>query len=162
MEHTKTAEQEHRMQVMLRSHVERCLHDIWGTYDLVLDVDEDYPYRTGTAMCWVSLLDGPPLGVRVFAHAAYGLKPSAKLIREVNDLNARNRWARIAFQHGVYRVSTELHWAAVDRLALEQATRVVGEFANVIGPLLAAVFGGHPNFPPEVEQQDQNSDEEAA
>ena len=75
MEHTKAAEEQRVTQVLLRSHVERCLQDIWDTPDLVIDDDGDYPYRRGTAMCWVSPFDGPVPGVRVFAHAAYGLKP---------------------------------------------------------------------------------------
>ena len=96
MEHTKAAEEQRVTQVLLRSHVERCLQDIWDVPDLVIDDDGDYPYRRGTAMCWVSPFDGPVPGVRVFAHAAYGLKPSAKLLREVNDLNVRSTWARVA------------------------------------------------------------------
>ena len=125
MEHTKAAEEQRVTQVLLRSHVERCLQDIWDVADLVIDDDGDYPYRRGTAMCWVSPFDGPVPGVRVFAHAAYGLKPSAKLLREVNDLNVRSTVGAGGAQNGVVRVSAELHWAAVDRLALEQAARAV-------------------------------------
>jgi len=162
MEHNKTAEQEQRTQVLLRSHLERCLQDIWDTRELMTDTDQDYPYRHGTAMCWVSLLDGPAPGVRVFAHAAYALRTSAKLLREVNELNVRSRWAKVAYHDGIVRVSAELHWGAVDRLAMEQAIRVVGEVADDIGSLLATVYGGSTPFPPELEEQDQNADEEAA
>ena len=162
MEHTKAGEEQRVTQVLLRSHVERCLQDIWDVPDLVIDDDGDYPYRRGTAMCWVSPFDGPVPGVRVFAHAAYGLKPSAKLLREVNDLNVRSTWTRVAFQNGVVRVSAELHWAAVDRLALEQAARGVGEVADDIGALLATVYGGHTPFPVEVTGQDEAQEGRAA
>jgi hypothetical protein len=162
MEHTKAAEEQRVTQVLLRSHVERCLQDIWDVPDLVIDDDGDYPYRRGTAMCWVSPFDGPVPGVRVFAHAAYGLKPSAKLLREVNDLNVRSVWARVALLNGVVRVSAELHWAAVDRLALEQAARGVGEVADDIGALLATVYGGHTPFPVEVTGQDEAQEGRAA
>lgn len=162
MEHTKADEEVRHHQVLLRSHVERCLQDIWTTTELTTDGDQDYPYRTGTAMCWVSLVGGPVLGVRVFAHAAYGLRTSSKLIREVNEINARSAWAKVAFHDGIVMVCTELHWAAVDRLALAQAIGAVGEVADQIGPLLAGVYGGQTPHPVAVVGQDQNATEEAA
>ena len=110
MENMKAGEYEQRNQVMLRSHVERCLQDIWDTRELITDLDDDYPFRYGTAACWVSLLEGSNWGVRVFAHAAHGLKTSAKLLREVNALNVQSRWARLALHEGTVRVSVELHW----------------------------------------------------
>jgi len=162
MEHIKTAEHDQRLQVMLRSHVERCLQEIWDQRELATDPDQDYPYRYGTAMCWVSLVDGPVPGVRVFAHAARELRSSAKLLREVNELNMRSRWAKVAYHGGIVQVVAELHWAGVDRLALEQVIGSVGEVAADIGSLFATVYGGATPFPPELEQQDQNADEKAA
>ena len=162
MEHTKTAEHDQRLQVMLRSHVERCLQEIWDRCELAIDPDQDYPYRYGTAMCWVSLVEGLVPGVRVFAHAARGLRSTAKLLTEINEVNMRSRWATVAYHDGLVLVSAELHWAGVDRLALEQVTRSVGEVADDIGSLLATVYGGATPFPPELEDQDQNADEEAA
>ena len=162
MENMKAGEHEQRNQVMLRSHVERCLQDIWDTRELITDIDDDYPFRYGTAACWVSLLDGPNSGVRVFAHAAHGLKTSAKLLREVNELNVQSRWARLALHEGTVRVSVELHWSAVDRLALEHSLRAVGQVSDDVGALLATVYGGSTPFPPEIDEQCQNSDEDAA
>ena len=100
--------------------------------------------------------------MRAFAHAAYELKPSAKLLREVNDLNVRSVWARVAFQNGVVRVSAELHWAAADRLALAQAAQAVGQVADDIGALLATVYGGHTPFPAEEQGQDEPQEGRAA
>lgn len=162
MDYDKDFEQEQRTVVLLRSHLERCLQDVWGTQELMTDGDLDYPFRHGTAMCWVSILDGPVPGVRVFAHAAQELGTGAKLLREVNELNARSCWAKVAFHDGTVMVATDLHWAAVDRLALEQAIDAVGQIANDIGSLLAGVYGGATPFPPELEGQDQNADGQAA
>lgn len=162
MEHTRETEERAVALVMLRSQVERCLQDIWGTRELVSDVDEDYPYRQGTAMGWVSVVAGPPPSVRVFAHAAYGLRRSAKLLAEVNDLNARSRWAKIAFADGIVQVSIELPPAAVDRLTLAGAITAVGEVADDIGGLLAAVFGGRTPLPALTVEHDQSTTEEAA
>lgn len=162
MEHTEAAEVQRHQEVLLRSHVERCLQDIWDVHDLVIDRDGDYPYRHGTAACWVSPFAGAVPGVRVFAHAAYELKPSAKLLREVSDLDVRSVWARVAFQNGVVRVSAELHWAAVDRLALAQAAHAVGQVAVDSGTLLATVYGGHIPFPAQEQGQDEPREGRAA
>ena len=162
MEHTKAVEEARRTRTLLRSHLERCLQDIWSTPELVTDADGDYPYRKGTAMCWVSLTSGPVPGVQVFAHAAYGLGASAKLLKEVNEINARTRWAKVAFRDGIVMVSVALHAAAVDRLALAHAIESVGEVADDIGSLLAGVYGGRTPHAPELEPHDQNATEEAA
>lgn len=155
MEPTKTADADQRHQlVLLRSHVERCLQDVWEVNELGVDSDGDYPFRQGTAMCWVSPFGGPVPGVRVFAHAAHGVKPSGRLLREVNELNGRSTWARVVVANGVVRVTSELHWAGVDRLALEQAIRAVGTVADDIGALMAAVYGGDTPFPVEQPQDE--------
>jgi hypothetical protein len=55
----------------LRSHVERCLEDHWGVHPLIVDVDGDYPFRWGTACCYVSILDDDPalIGSGLLRHA---------------------------------------------------------------------------------------------
>jgi hypothetical protein len=162
MEHTKESEERGRILVMLRSHVERCLQDIWESPELITDPDADYPYRYGTAACWVSILDGPELGVRVFAHAAVGVRPSAKLVREVNELNDNAVWVKVVLAGQLVGVSAVLHWSTVDRIALELAVRQVGGVADDIGVLLAGVYGGHTPFPADEVGQDQPMGGEAA
>ncbi len=159
MDHNPDAERDRRTLVMLRSHTERCLQDIWGTSRLRTDADEDYPYRHGTAMCWVSVQQGPEPGLRVFAHAALGLKRSARLLTELNELNTSSRWARVGLVDGIALVSAELHWSAVDRLALAHAVRAVGQVADDVGTLLATVYGGDTPFPADEPQQDRAEDE---
>lgn len=78
-EELTAAEMQERLVVLLRSHVERCLQQIWDTPDLVTDTDGDYPYRWGTAACWVSVQPDPP-AVRVFGYAARGVRPTAALL----------------------------------------------------------------------------------
>jgi len=162
VENMKAGEHEQRSRVMLRSHLERCLQDIWDTRELITDDDDDYPFRYGTAACWVSLFGGPNPGVRVFAHAANGLKTSAKLLREINELNVQSRWARVGYHDGTVRVSAELHWSAVDRLALEHALLAVGRVSDDVGALLATVYGGSTPFPPELGEHCGSADEDAA
>jgi Putative bacterial sensory transduction regulator len=158
----KPPEQERQMATMLRSHVERCLQDVWEQHELIIDGDGDYPYRWGTAACWVAVQSGPSMAVRVFAHAAHGLKRTAKLLTEINEVNARSRWARVFWDHGRVIVAAELPWTAIDRPALDQFMRSVGTVADDIGAMLAAVYGGQTPLPPELDPQTQSNGEDAA
>lgn len=161
MEHIEAAEHDLRTRVMMRSHLERCLQDIWGTHDLVVDADQDYPFPYGIAACWVSPLVGPVPGVEVYAHAAVGLRPSAKLLREVSELNVRSRWTKVMYADGIVRVSAVLHWTAIDRLSLAHTLVQVGEVANDVGSLLAVVYGGSTPYPAEAPARESRNDEAA-
>ena len=125
------------------------------------DGDGDYPYRCGTAACWVSIQPGPDPGVRVFAHAAHSLRRSARLLEEVNELNSRSRWARIFWADGVVvtspRSCTGPRWTGRPWTGRWDC---VGSVADDIGAMLATVFGGATPFP--VESDEASEDEEAA
>ena len=154
------AEQKSQMDEMFRSHVERCLQDVWECGELVADDDGDYPYRDGTAACWVSVHTGPKPGVRVFAYAAVGLKRTARLLTEVNELNSRSRWARIFWDSGTVHVAAEIPWTAVDRPTLLHYTETVGSVADDIGDMLAVVHGGSTPFPAEDQPETETAGDE--
>ncbi len=132
----------------LRSHVERCLQDIWEQHDLVIDADGDYPYRWGTAACWVHIESGQPAMVRVFAQAATNVKRSTRLLAEINEVNTGTRCAEVVWADNAVLVSYALHALAVDREPLGHACASVGVVADDIGGMVAAVFGGSTPFPP--------------
>ena len=138
---------------LLRGHVERTLQEHWERHTLVVDDDGDYPWRAGRAMCWVRIERDPP-AVSVFAHAARGLKPSAKLLAEVNELNANARWVKVYLSGGLVIVGRVLDVDACDPAAIRHACDAVASVAAEIGPPLAAVFGGELPLPPEVEHAD--------
>ena len=162
MEHTPEFEKQQRDLVMLRSHVERCLQDIWNTRDVAVDEDGDYPFSFGTAACWVRVLTGPVPGVRVFATAVVDVKSSARLLAEVNDLNSRSAWVKVGLVAGAIQVWTDLHWGGVDRLPLDQAMHAVGSAADDNGALLASMFGGRTPYGPHRTELDNDPTEEAA
>jgi hypothetical protein len=167
-QHQETAG-ERQMPHLLMSHVERCLQDIWEQHELHTDADGDWPYRWGTAACWVRLvIDEAQSCVRVFAHAAFGVKANAAVLRELNDLNARARWVRFVHYGDTVGVEGELHWTLVDRASLERVMRQVASAADDVGTLFATVHGGQTPFPPRdvAEAEDElaigDDDEEAA
>ncbi len=142
----------------LRSHVERCLQDLWDRRDIGADGDGDYPFRWGSAACFVRVEPGDPPLVRVWAQAAVGVKRSAKLLAELNDVNQRTRTAHAFYADHLVVVEQPVHAGAVDRVTLQQACESVGTVADDIGTMIAAVHGGHTPFP----HEDATLDEQAS
>lgn len=157
MEHSDNADEHAQLDVMLRSHVERCLQDVWEQPHLVTDDDNDYPYRWGTAACWVHVGTGSSPVVRVFAHAVHGVKKSARLLTELNDLNTRARLIRVLWDHHNVVVSADLSWTAIDRPTLHRTLVAVGSAADDIGTLVAAVHGGNTPFAANVESSSEDA-----
>jgi uncharacterized membrane protein YoaK (UPF0700 family) len=89
----------------IRSHVELLLQREWQVCRVLADDDGDFPFRHGTAACYVSVLDSDPPMVRVFAYAAYGLKPTLKVLREINEIQGRCLSARVELRRDVAVVS---------------------------------------------------------
>lgn len=139
----------------IRSHVERLLQEHWDSRELYEDRDGDYPFRAGTAMCWVSVLDSEPVMVRVFAHAAFGVKPSLKFYRELNELQRCSLSAHVAFGDGVVMVSQTLSPIGLTLPVLTQAMGAVASMAEDIGTLVAAMFGGSTPFPASSEDAEE-------
>jgi hypothetical protein len=136
----------------IRSHVERLLQDEWDACRVEADGEGDYHFRNGTAAGWVSVLASEPPMVRVFAHAAHSVKPSAKLFREINDINNRTLSAQVVWlRSGVVVVAQTVSAVDLTRPVLGQAIDAVGCVANDIGPLIAGMFGGETPYPAEVD-----------
>jgi Putative bacterial sensory transduction regulator len=127
---------------LVRSHVERCLQDVWDLCRVRTDPDGDYPFSNGTAMCFVRIEPGDPTIVRVFGYAVIGIDRSGKLLKELNDIDARCRTASVRWQNGAVVVSQVLHIDGVSHNTLRQACNAVGSIADDIGEMIAAVFGG--------------------
>jgi hypothetical protein len=142
----------------VRSHVERLLQDEWDCCRVEADFEGDYPFRNGTAAGWVSVLDSHPPMVRVFAHAAHGVKPSAKLFREINDMNNRLLSAHVVWvDTELVLVSQTVTAVDLTRPVLAQSVDAVGGVAKDIGPLVAAMFGGSTPYQPEVKPDEASA-----
>lgn len=132
----------------LKAYVEKLLREVLDDASVVEDDDGDFCFRMGTSAVYVRVWESGdrPL-VRVFASAAWGLKPSAALLRELNELNARATAATIYVQEGVIFVDQTLFAASLDTATLAHAFWHVCSVAEDIGTLAAAMFDGHTPFP---------------
>jgi hypothetical protein len=127
---------------LARSHVERCLQDIWGVCRVKKDCDGDYPFTHGTAIGFVRIEPGDPVVVRVFAYAVTDVARSGKLLAELNDINGRCRTVSTSWSRDAVIVEQVMHLKGLRRSTLAQACGAVGSVANDIGSMVAAVYGG--------------------
>jgi hypothetical protein len=132
---------------LVRSHVERCLQDIWGVSKLQADSEGDYPFRAEPCVGWVTVERQRPMLVRVLLHAAYDVKPTAVLLKEINAINVRSRFATVCWSAGVVMVQSAMPVEALDRAGLELALTTVTSVGEDIAELIAAVFGGKVTIP---------------
>ena len=131
------------------AYVESLLREMWDGHART-DDDGDWPFRQGTAACWVSVRPHPRWRVEVFAHAASEVKQSARLLRELNEANSNLVDGRVYWRGGVVVVETSVEADQVDAGSLFRACTAVGRTADDLGGLLAAMFDGSTPFPAEV------------
>lgn len=129
------------------SHVERLLQEEWNVCRVEPDADGDYPFRDGTAACWVRVLEGQPPMIRVFAHAALDVRPSLKLYAELNAIAQRALSAAILVHDRVVVVQQTISPVGLTAPVLRQAMLAVGGVADDIGVLLASMFNGVTPYP---------------
>lgn len=135
----------------LRSHVERCLQEIWQVPAVVIDNDGDYGFRSETGACWVRLeTQADPWLVAVFAHAAYDVKKTAKLLGELDEIASSARAASVFYVGGVVVVRQALLARTLDRRSLHFALDGVAAIADQVGQLVTAVHGGATPFQAEI------------
>ena len=142
-----------------RSHVERCLQDGCQVPQVIKDEDGDYAFRYGSAACFVSITeDEVPTFVRVVALAVSNVKRSARLMVELNDINARMLTGRIYWAGGSILVEEMLIAEAVSADSLDHACTTVGMLADRYGLLLAGGFDGRTPYDAEDELDDAATD----
>lgn len=86
--------------------------------------------------------------VRVMAVAVTNVIASAKLLREINEVNSASRVANLWWADGHVFVECSLFAESVNAHTLDQACRHVAEVANDIGVGMAAMYDGSTPYPP--------------
>jgi hypothetical protein len=88
--------------------------------------------------------------VRVAASAATGLRATAALLRELNEIQLRALSASVCWHDGSVIVFQTLSPVGLTRPVLAQAIDAVSGVANDVGTLVAGMFGGATPYPAEV------------
>jgi T3SS (YopN, CesT) and YbjN peptide-binding chaperone 1 len=133
----------------LGAYVAMCLRESWGDdADHLVTAGHVTHFRVGTAACQVRVEDGDPTMVRVMAVAVTDVRSSAKLLREVNEVNAHARVANVWWYERDVVVECSLFAESVTVETLEQACQQVASVANDIGVGMAALYDGSTPYPP--------------
>lgn len=135
------------------------MREIWDDAPVHYDDDGDIPFRAGTAAVWVSMRFEEPR-LRVFAHAAYGVKPTTALLRELNDVCGRSIFAKVYVRNGVVMVESVVPAEGVNTRTLKMAVDSVASVANDLGVMIATVFGGATPFEDEANMAEQEGVDE--
>lgn len=131
---------------LVHSYVARLLREWFALPRVVRDAAGNYPFRFGTALACVRVLERDPAVVRVFAAAVQGVDPDPDLLGELNDINAGTAFARVYLAGSQVCVESELWAETLSAFTLGMACERVGELADRIGPLLATRFTGATRF----------------
>lgn len=127
---------------MVRSHVERLLERSFGVQGIEPDVDGDYMMTCGDATYFVSIVPLELPMVRVWAPLVGGVRRTAKLLTELNDINSRLLFGTLYWCHDAVTASAVITASSLDEPTLERVCLAVGHMAEDLGPVLAAVHGG--------------------
>lgn len=124
------------------AYVERSLRELWDTPEVFEDGDGDYPFSDEDRTAYVSVESAPVLGVCVWSYAAHGVKGSASVLREVNDLNMGSWLCKVMWCQGLIRVELRVPADQVSAESLGRACGHVQGCTSDIGPMFAVVHGG--------------------
>jgi hypothetical protein len=132
---------------MTRAFVEKVVREWLEVSVLTVDSDGDIPVRHGSAAYYIRVVDSDPPVVSIFSTVLDGVPSSAKLLRHLNDLNARIAQAKVF--HSNNRVLMALHLLAETITAEElvQACTVVADLSDQFDDELKALFEGETAFP---------------
>ena len=136
---------------MAHSHVQRMLREGMELDTVEQDSDGDYPFRHGTAMYYLSVGRGGHL-LKIWSHAAYGVKPTKSVLREVNSTNEMLIHCRAYMTGETLVVEAFVPIESLIPGYLVAVCHEVGCTADRVGQLLAAVHGGHVAFEDETEE----------
>jgi hypothetical protein len=92
--------------------------------------------------------------VRILAYAVTNVRPSMKLLRELNDIEARTLTATVRLEGNAVLVLQTISPIGLTQPVLAQALHSVAGVANDIGLLTASMFGGRTPYAPELLQSE--------
>lgn len=126
---------------LARSHVKECLREAFELPTLSVDDDGDVPFAHGTAVYYVTVRsDGKR--VKVWANAVVGVKRTAALQREINEVNAGLELARVYLVQDRLVIEGVLPVEPLLPADLRDLCLEVGITADEVGEMVSTVHGG--------------------
>jgi hypothetical protein len=129
----------------LKRKLEQLQAELPGSGDLPA-AEGDYPFRWGSALLYVSLIDQEPPLVSVYAGLLSGVGKTDKLCVALNDINAQIKWGRVFWVRNRVIAAADLLAQHLDQAELENAFKAVGKLADRYDHELQQQFGGRLAF----------------
>jgi hypothetical protein len=123
-------------------HVETVLSLLFGDDVIHTDPDGDYPLSAEGIPIYARIMAGSPIRVAVFAQVLIDIELDEDLLVELNQLNASTGMVKVLWVNDTVMVAGELVAATLDPEELAAVYERVNQFADGLGPALAARFGG--------------------
>jgi hypothetical protein len=125
----------------VRARVLAAIKDASGEQDLAFGPDGDLLAFFGRALLMVRVVESPPY-VAVFSPVVSEVERSDAMLRRLDELNARVRFARLFESGGTIIAAMEVFEAPFVVEHVVHACRVIGELSNDLGERLQTEFGG--------------------
>jgi len=138
---------------MAHSHLQRMLREGMELAEVQQDSDGDYPFRHGTAVYYLSVGPGGHM-VKIWSNVVLGLKGTAPVLRAINATNERLMHCRMFLSGTTLQVEAFLPIQPLVPGYLMAVCHELGETADSVGQLMAAVHGGRIAFDDELEAAD--------
>ena len=126
---------------LARSHVKECLRESLELSTVFVDSDGDVPIAHGTAIYWVAVRSDGKY-VKAWSRPVVGVKQTAALMREVNEVNMGLEHSRLFFAKGMLMLEGVLPVDGLTPEYLHDLCVEVGATADDVGQMISAVYGG--------------------
>jgi len=132
---------------VLRPFLEKTLADLLEVDGKIEpDEDGDYTYRAGSSAVHLRILDSDPAGIRLWSVLLKQVKPTSKVLRVLNGLNASLKFARVFAAEDAIILVVEVFAAGIDAEILATACTAISALADRLDTKLNAEVGGKKTF----------------
>lgn len=128
------------------AYVEKLLAEVSEGGPVETDADGDYPVRYRSAKYFVRVVGDAPADVHMFAVAVDRIEPSPELLADINEVNAKIRFARVFHVRGQVLVESDIVGEAIEPSSFFTACSTVARITDQFGRQLAAKHGGTASF----------------
>jgi hypothetical protein len=131
---------------MTRAFVEKVVREWLEVSVLAVDSDGDIPVRHGSAAYYIRVVDSDPPIVSIFSIVLRGVPRTGKLLRRLNEINAKIVQAKVFHEGDRVIMAVHLLAETITPEELIQACTVVANLADELDDQLKAGFEGETAF----------------
>ena len=126
----------------LRTLIEEAARRWMGNTDPRPDKDGDYPFRFGSSVLYVRIVDDAAPVVAIFSPILREVDASPDLLAALNELNSKIRFGRVVWAHDEVLLVSELSVVDLTADQIAHACLELGSLADAIDSELHGRFGG--------------------